>query len=127
MNGRVRLATVAVAVTALITLASGAMGAGAASSGGNILPKVGNSQPVTGGTLKLVGSGDVDHLDTCCAYYTTTYEMLRMVSRQLLSYKASYAGNAQGTPVPDIATYTVSPNEITYTIADRKSTRLNSS
>ena len=115
MNGRVRLATVAVAVTALITLASGAMVAGAASSGGNILPKVGNSQPVTGGTLKLVGSGDVDHLDTCCAYYTTTYEMLRMVSRQLLSYKASYAGNAQGTPVPDIATYTVSPNGLTYT------------
>src|ERR1022692_3010781 len=115
MNGRVRLATVAVAVTALITLARGAMVAGAASSGGNILPKLGNSSPVTGGTLKLVGSGDVDHLDTCCAYYTTTYEMLRMVSRQLLSYKASYAGNAQGTPVPDIATYTVSPNGLTYT------------
>ncbi len=115
MNGRTRLATIAVAVTALITVAVGAMAAGAASSGGNILPKLGNSSPVTGGTLKIVGSGDVDHLDTCCAYYTTTYEMLRMVSRQLVSYKASYAGNAQGTPVPDMATYTVSPNGLTYT------------
>jgi len=91
------------------------MVAGASSSGGNILPAVGNSKPVTGGTLKIVGSGDVDHLDTCCAYYTTTYEMLRMVSRQLVSYKASYAPGAAGTPVPDIATYTISPNGLTYT------------
>jgi peptide/nickel transport system substrate-binding protein len=115
IGGKVRLGVVAAMVTAALTVAVGGMGAGAASTGGNILPKLGNSTPVTGGTLKIVGSGDVDHLDTCCAYYTTTYEMLRMVSRQLLSYKASYAGNAQGTPVPDIATYTISPNGLTYT------------
>ncbi len=96
-GGKVRLAVVAAMVTAAMTVALGGMIAGASSNGGNILPKVGNSTPVTGGTLKIVGSGDVDHLDTCCAYYTTTYEMLRMVSRQLVSYKASYAGNAAGT------------------------------
>jgi ABC-type transport system substrate-binding protein len=37
------------------------------------------------------------------------------VSRQLVSYKASYAPGAAGTPVPDIATYTISPNGLTYT------------
>ena len=114
-GGKIRLAVVAAMVTAAMTVAVGGMVAGASSNGGNILPKVGNSSPVTGGTLKIVGSGDVDHLDTCCAYYTTTYEILRMVSRQLVSYKASYANNAAGTPVPDLATYTISPNGLTYT------------
>ena len=115
-NLRLAVAAFAVSVAMISTVAVGAVSAGAANPGGsNIVPPVGNSQPVTGGTLKIVGSGDVDHLDTCCAYYTTTYEMLRMVSRQLLSYKASYASGAAGTPVPDMATYTVSPNKLVYT------------
>jgi ABC-type transport system substrate-binding protein len=118
MGGRIRLTAAAVAVFATVSmaLAAGGLSAGAASSsGGSILPPVGNSSPVTGGTLKIVGSGDVDHLDTCCAYYTTTYEMMRMVSRQLLSYKASYAPGAVGTPVPDMATYSVSSSGLAYT------------
>src|SRR5580658_11377585 len=118
MGSKIRLAVavLAVSVAMVSTVAVGSVSAGAASSGGgNILPSVGNSTPVTGGTLKIVGSGDVDHLDTCCAYYTTTYELLRMVSRQLVSYKASYAPGAAGTPVPDMATYSISPNGLTYT------------
>jgi ABC-type transport system substrate-binding protein len=116
MGGKIRLTVAAVMAAVAMTLAAGGMTAGASSSGGsNILPAVSNSKPVAGGTLKIVGSGDVDHLDTCCAYYTTTYEMLRMVSRQLVSYKASYASGAEGTPVPDMATYTISPNGLTYT------------
>ncbi|HEY3842112.1 MAG TPA: ABC transporter substrate-binding protein [Acidimicrobiales bacterium] len=118
MGVRVRLfVSVLAAVFALISVGAGAGVAGAASSGGNILPKVSHSAPPTtaSGTLKIVGSGDVDHLDTCCAYYTTTYEMLRMVSRQLLSYTAAYTKKAEGTPVPDIATYTVSSNGLVYT------------
>ena len=71
--------------------------------------------PVTGGTLKIVGSGDVDHLDTCCAYYTTTYELLRAVSRQLVSYQTARNDPAPTTPVPDMATYSISPNGLTYT------------
>jgi ABC-type transport system substrate-binding protein len=81
----------------------------------NILPPVATSKPVTGGTLKIVGNGDVDHLDTCCAYYTTTYEILRMVSRQLVSYPASSSLKSDETPVPDLATYSISPNGLTYT------------
>ena len=68
-----------------------------------------------GGTLKIVGNGDVDHLDTCCAYYTTTYELLRAVSRQLVSYPSAHNDPAPTTPVPDMATYSVSPNGLTYT------------
>jgi ABC-type transport system substrate-binding protein len=116
MGGKIRLTVTTAIVAVAMTLAAGGMTAGASSGGAsNILPPVANSKPVTGGTLKIVGSGDVDHLDTCCAYYTTTYELLRMVSRQLLSYKASYAAGAVGTPVPDMATYSISPNGLTYT------------
>lgn len=91
---------------------------GASSSSGgetNILPPVTSAKPVTGGTLKIVGSGDVDHLDTCCAYYTTTYELMRMITRQLVSYPATNNVSQQSTPVPDIATYSVSSNGLKYT------------
>ncbi len=121
LRGRVRLGVVAVMVVATITLAISGFAGAAGSSGGNILPAVTTTSPVTGGTLTIVGSGDVDHLDTCCAYYTTTYELLRMVSRQLLSYKAGYTAKDEGTPVPDLASsYTISPNGLTYTFNIRQ-------
>jgi peptide/nickel transport system substrate-binding protein len=81
----------------------------------DILPPAATGSPVTGGTLKIVGSGDVDHLDTCCAYYTTTYEILRAVSRQLVSYQTARSNPAPTTTVPDMATYSVSPDGLTYT------------
>jgi len=81
----------------------------------NILPPAATGAPVYGGTLKIVGSGDVDHLDTCCAYYTTTYEILRAVSRQLVSYPTSHSNPVPTVPVPDLATYSISPNGLTYT------------
>jgi hypothetical protein len=74
----------------------------------DILPAAATGQPVVGGTLKIMGSGDVDHLDTCCAYYTTTYELLRAVSRQLVSYPSTHANPTPTQPVPDIATYSIS-------------------
>jgi ABC-type transport system substrate-binding protein len=116
MRGRLRLAFVAAMVIGAFTLTMGGFAA-ASSSSGNILPPVGNSKPPTSptGTLKIVGNGDVDHLDTCCAYYTTTYELLRMVSRQLVTYQPGPSSKVDGTPVPDIATYTISPNGLTYT------------
>jgi ABC-type transport system substrate-binding protein len=86
----------------------------------DILPPQATGSPVYGGTLKIVGSGDVDHLDTCCAYYTTTYELLRAVSRQLVSYPSTYANPAPTQPVPDIATWTLSSNNLTYTFSIKK-------
>ncbi|MGH9008096.1 MAG: ABC transporter substrate-binding protein [Acidimicrobiales bacterium] len=113
-NGKLRIGLIAGMLAATITLTIGGF-AGAASSGGNILPKVGNSTPTTGGTLKIVGSGDVDHLDTCCAYYTTTYEIMRMITRQLVTYRAGYTSADETVVVPDMATYKISPNGLTYT------------
>lgn len=81
----------------------------------DILPAAATGQPVVGGTLKIMGSGDVDHLDTCCAYYTTTYELLRAVSRQLVSYPSTHANPTPTQPVPDIATYSISSNQLVYT------------
>jgi ABC-type transport system substrate-binding protein len=96
---------------------TGTTGGGAAAAAGehDILTPAPTGSPVTGGTLKIVGNGDVDHLDTCCAYYTTTYELLRAVSRQLVSYRSLRSDPSPQTPVPDMATYTISPDKLTYT------------
>jgi ABC-type transport system substrate-binding protein len=119
MHRRVRLAAVIVMAAATISLAAG----GVAGAAGNILPKVTTTTgPKTpSGTLTIVGNSDVDHLDTCCAYYTTTYEMLRMVSRQLVSYRAGYTAADIATPVPDLASsYSVSANGLNYTFHIRQ-------
>jgi peptide/nickel transport system substrate-binding protein len=81
----------------------------------DILPPAPHTKPVYGGELKIVGSGDVDHLDTCCAYYTTTYEVLRAVSRQLVSYASLRSTPAPTAVVPDMATFSISPNGLVYT------------
>jgi ABC-type transport system substrate-binding protein len=86
----------------------------------DILPPQSHGTPVVGGILKIVGNGDVDKLDTCCAYYTTTYELLRAVSRQLVSYASTYADPAPTQVVPDMATWTVSPDGLTYTFTIKK-------
>ncbi|HLI44526.1 MAG TPA: ABC transporter substrate-binding protein [Acidimicrobiales bacterium] len=90
--------------------------AGSAIGEHNKLPALGSGKPVYGGTLTIVGSGDIDKLDTCCAYYTVTYEILRALSRQLVSYKTTATDPNPTTPVPDLASsYSVSPNGLTYT------------
>lgn len=94
--------------------------AGASVGEHDILPPQATGSPVTGGTLNIVGSGDVDKLDTCCAYYTTTYEILRAVSRQLVSYQSTHSDPNPATPVPDLATYSVSSDGLTYTFKIKK-------
>src|ERR1700733_4707892 len=114
MRRGVRLVGI-VSILATLTVVAAACSSSPSSSGGttstttnaaaaagekDILPPAATGQPVTGGTLKIVGSGDVDHLDTCCAYYTTTYELLRAVSRQLVSYQTAHSTPAPTPPVP---------------------------
>jgi peptide/nickel transport system substrate-binding protein len=60
--------------------------------------------PVSGGTLKLLGSSDVDHLDTASAYYVASYTLERAFARQLFSYPASTDTTTADTPVADAAT-----------------------
>ncbi len=132
MRDRGRIAAI-ISVLAAAMLVCGACGSSPSSSGKStttttaavnpasavgekdILPPVATTKPVYGGTLKIVGAGDVDHLDTCCAYYTTTYELLRAVSRQLVSYVSSPSVPAPTTVVPDMATYSISSSGLVYT------------
>ncbi len=83
-------------------------------------------QPCYGGTLRFLGPGGVDHLDTASAYYATSGQILRALTRQLFSYRASEDlsdPQKSFTPTPDIATETptqanggLSPDRLTYTI-----------
>ncbi|HEX7355882.1 MAG TPA: ABC transporter substrate-binding protein [Mycobacteriales bacterium] len=67
------------------------------------------TNPVTGGTLKLLGGGDVDNLDTVQAYYTVSYTLLRGVSRQLVSYPNSVDPKIANSVVADMATEVPTP------------------
>jgi peptide/nickel transport system substrate-binding protein len=57
--------------------------------------------PVKGGTLHMLGVGDVDYMDPNLSYYSGGYLGLRLWSRQLLTYPA-IAGKAT-TAAPDLA------------------------
>ncbi|HVE74824.1 MAG TPA: ABC transporter substrate-binding protein [Mycobacteriales bacterium] len=63
-----------------------------------------NDKAVTGGTLKMLGGGDIDHMDPAAAYYTVSYTLLRGITRQLVSYPYTEDETAANTPVADMAT-----------------------
>jgi peptide/nickel transport system substrate-binding protein len=79
----------------------------------------GTGAPKTGGTLNLLGVGDVDFMDPNISYYTIGYLGQRMWIRGLYAYPA-IPGHTT-TPAPDLATAmpTVSSNGLTYTITIR--------
>jgi peptide/nickel transport system substrate-binding protein len=93
--------------------------------------------PRYGGTLRLVGPGGVDHIDTASAYYATSAQILRALSRQLFAYPATDDLSDPGdsfTPAPDLAAELptvdnggISPDRRTYTIRLRSGVRWNSS
>ena len=57
-----------------------------------------------GGTLTLVGAGDVDNLDPALAIHTATRGILRAYTRQLVSYRAGSDTDTAGRVVADMAT-----------------------
>ena len=59
--------------------------------------------PRYGGTLRIVGDSDVDHLDTASAYASTTYTLERAFARQLITYPASGIHRMPTSLVPDLA------------------------
>ena len=80
---RTRVAAIAVAILAAASLAacsSSKSTPSSASSTGSA------GTPVSGGTLRWVASGDVDHLDPMSAYYTATAILERGYTRQLVTY-----------------------------------------
>lgn len=87
---------VGAAACAMVALA----GVGAASAA----PATAAPSPHRGGTLNLVGQGDVDHLDTASIYSGVTYTIERAYTRQLVTYPATGLKNMPTQLVPDIAT-----------------------
>jgi peptide/nickel transport system substrate-binding protein len=82
---------------------SPASSGGAAAPQGYVQPNINNSgTPVKGGTLHMLGTGDVDYMDPNISYYTIGYLGLRLWSRQLFSYPAVVGQTTNA--VPDLAT-----------------------
>jgi peptide/nickel transport system substrate-binding protein len=92
--------------------------------------------PRYGGTLRLIGPGGVDHIDTASAYYATSAQILRALSRQLFAYRATddlSDPESSFMPSPDLAADMpttenggISADGRTYTIRLREGVRWNS-
>ena len=76
--------------------------------------------PVTGGTLTMLGTGDVDYMDPNVSYYSIGYLGLRMWSRQLFTYPAVESQTT--TVVPDLATAmpTITNGGLKYAVTIRQ-------
>jgi peptide/nickel transport system substrate-binding protein len=85
----------------------------------------GTGTPKRGGTLNLLGTGDVDYMDYNISYYTTGYEGQRMWVRGLYAYPAIPGQTT--TPAPDLATAlpVVSNGGLTYTVTIRPGAQWN--
>lgn len=85
------------------------------------------STPKRGGTLKFLGAGDVDHLDPAASYYTVGYTVLRMDSRQLVTYPNSVDPKVANVPVPDMAESVPTPTNggKTYTFKIKQGVQWN--
>ena len=85
---------------------------------------------VKGGTLNMLGAGDVDYMDPNISYYSAGYMVLRLWSRQLFTYPAEEGQTTKA--VPDLATEMptqgnggVSADGKTYTITIREGAKWN--
>jgi peptide/nickel transport system substrate-binding protein len=126
-SGR-RLAAVAIVAVTSLTLAACNANQGTTSAGGGTNS---GGTPVTGGTLNMLGKGDVDYMDPNVSYYSVGYTNLRMWSRQLFTYPAD-PGGKNTTPVADLATDIptvanggISADGKTYTIKIRPGAKWN--
>lgn len=119
------------------TSGGGSTSSGGTSSGGNSGGAPSNlaanvnatGSPTHGGTLKLIGNADVDHLDPAAAYYTVDTNILRPTLRQLYAYPASTDLKTASDPVPDLATAmpTISADGKTYTVHIRQGAKWDTS
>jgi peptide/nickel transport system substrate-binding protein len=118
------ICAVGMGLTACSTGSTG--GTGGTAPGGSA-----SAAAVRGGTLNMLGSGDVDYMDPNISYYSIGYLGLRMWSRQLFTYPAK-AGETTHA-VPDLAAEMpttgkgVSADGLTYTIAIRPGAKWNTS
>ncbi len=76
--------------------------AACSSTGGSGGSSSSTETAVRGGTLNMLGAGDVDYMDPNVSYYSVGYLALRLWSRQLFTFPA--VNGQTTTAVPDLAT-----------------------
>ena len=86
------------------------------SKGYTVISTNSTGTPRSGGTLNVLGSGDVDYLDPNITYYSLGYSIARLFSRQLYSYPAEEGKQTDFLPDLATSTPTISPDGKTYTI-----------
>jgi peptide/nickel transport system substrate-binding protein len=85
---------------------------------------------VSGGTLNMLGTGDIDYMDPNIAYYSGTYTALRMWSRQLFTNpaivgKETTAAPDLATELPTVANGGISADGLTYNFKIRAGAKWN--
>jgi peptide/nickel transport system substrate-binding protein len=93
-----------IAAVAMAALAAASLAACGSSSKSTTSSPSSAGKPVSGGTLRWVASGDVDHLDPLSLYYTNVAILARGFARQLVTYPASNNFTTGTSIVPDVAT-----------------------
>ncbi len=115
---RLRAVQKTCAVILGLSLAAAACGG----DGGTSTPGSG-AKGKRGGTLRLLGQGDVNNLDTASSYELIAWGfIMRAATRQLMSYKNTDDKATRDVPVPDLATKApdVSADGKTYTFTLKK-------
>src|SRR5450631_2574506 len=125
-----RLTTVAAlcSIGLAVTACSGTIKSTTGGSGS----KTSGPPAVSGGTLNMLGAGDVTYMDPNISYYSIDYIILRMWSRQLFTNPA--IDGKTTTTVPDLATELpttanggISADGKTYTIKIRQGAKWDTS
>ena len=108
VGGQAKAKVIAVVVLALAVMAVVVCSGGAAST------------PKTGGTLYLLGNGDVDYMDPNVSYYTVGQFGMRMWSRYLMQYPAVEGKTTQISPDLAVAPPKVTNGGLVYSFTIRK-------
>jgi peptide/nickel transport system substrate-binding protein len=108
---------------ALTVTACGSSGSSSTSSSPGSAPgqNGGTQDAVSGGTLNMLGAGDVDYMDPNISYYSVGYLALRLWSRQLFTFPASPGQTTVAVPdlatdIPTVANGGISQDQKTYRI-----------
>lgn len=74
-------------------------------------------EAVKGGTLRILATGEPDHIDPMAGAMVNTNNLARAISRQLISYEASNDPDVAMRPVGDLAAEVPQPTDegLTYT------------
>lgn len=131
MPRKIRWLTAPIATVSALALVLAACGGNGDDSNSNPSPSGGDGEEaVPGGTLNMLGAGDVDYMDPNVSYYSIGYLGLRLWSRQLFTFPAE-AENATepaadlATEIPTMDNGGISADGLTYTIEIRAGAQWN--